>query len=183
MIEQVGLVGFQPQIAHVYNGDRSATLRLSLVHAFHVYARPAPRRARGSCNQEYRRERALCICGLVCRTWLTLTRPILFQRISLRVGTRGRANAHAFAILFRRRDRATFLPFVKEIEIVGQHLWTHSVLPRLVCYLPGFRTLRLPEGYYRPRQYLRHLKIFAILWYLPPMVLSVYSMHSRHWNM
>ncbi|KAJ6589406.1 hypothetical protein B0H19DRAFT_236736 [Mycena capillaripes] len=103
-------------------------------------------------NIDVEDKRTMGICSLVCRIWLALTRPILFRCIILRVtphfGQYAKfANAHAFSILFRRRDRTTFLPFVKEIEIVGQHPWTDTVLPRLVRHLPGVKTLRLRDGY------------------------------------
>ncbi|KAJ6463618.1 hypothetical protein C8R47DRAFT_80892 [Mycena vitilis] len=84
----------------------------------------------------------LGICGLVSRTWLALSRPILFRCISLQLAF-GQSNARAFATLMRRRDRLTFLPFVQEIELAGRHPWMYTVLPRLVRYLPAFTTLRL----------------------------------------
>ncbi|KAJ6589427.1 hypothetical protein B0H19DRAFT_1103824 [Mycena capillaripes] len=143
-------------------------------------------------NIDVQDTRTLCVCGLVSRAWLALSRPILFRCISLRLdASYRRSNAHSFATLLRRPDRATFLLLVKEIELTGRHPWTHTVLPRLMRYFPAFTTLRLhdvshedasalstafahlvhlvlvfrhPHSYFPPtRDVLRLLEVFPVL--------------------
>ncbi|KAJ7176049.1 hypothetical protein C8R43DRAFT_974868 [Mycena crocata] len=91
-----------------------------------------------------RDKRGLCVCGLVCHTWLRLSRPILFRSISLHVAYM-QSNAHAYSKLFRRPERTTFKDYVEEIVLVGVHPWTRTVLPRLMHHLTAFSTLRLSE--------------------------------------
>ncbi|KAJ6589409.1 hypothetical protein B0H19DRAFT_1103785 [Mycena capillaripes] len=114
--------------------------------------------------------RTLGICGLVCHPWLALSRPILFRSLWLDVSF-GRSNAHAFSVLLRRRDRVTFLSFVKEIKLTGRHPWTHTVLPGLVSSLPAFTTLHLRGGdaatLSLPFKNLRHLVVPSTYGVLP----------------
>ncbi|KAJ7453337.1 hypothetical protein B0H11DRAFT_2201051 [Mycena galericulata] len=73
-------------------------------------------------------------CALVCRAWVPSSRRVLFYRVHVRQYT-----AHGFAKLFRRPQRLTFLPFIRELEFrsgIPQDRWMKSVLPRITKHLP-----------------------------------------------
>ncbi|KAJ7453349.1 hypothetical protein B0H11DRAFT_2201060 [Mycena galericulata] len=73
-------------------------------------------------------------CALVCRAWVPSSRRVLFYRIHVK-----RHTAHGFATLFRRPQRLTFLPFIRELEFrsgIPLDRWMNSVLPRITKHLP-----------------------------------------------
>ncbi|KAK7042148.1 hypothetical protein R3P38DRAFT_2611211 [Favolaschia claudopus] len=73
-------------------------------------------------------------CGRVCRAWMRSSRRILFYRVHIR-----RSTAHGFAKLFRKPERLTFLPYMRELGFdfdIVEDRWMVSVLPKLVRHLP-----------------------------------------------
>ncbi|KAJ7479744.1 hypothetical protein FB451DRAFT_1449034 [Mycena latifolia] len=92
--------------------------------------------------------RTLGRCGLVCKTWLTLTRPALFSSILLRMG-----NAHGLAKLLRKPKANKFGPSVRKIILgndyygpIIRHPWMQGTLPRLIEHFTGLTTLRLSDA-------------------------------------
>ncbi|KAJ7662235.1 hypothetical protein DFH06DRAFT_1191871, partial [Mycena polygramma] len=88
-------------------------------------------------------------CALVCRAWVPSSRRVLFYRVHITQGA-----AHRFATLFRKPERLTFVPFIRELvftDSLFHHHWMKTVLPKIVqhlscpIYLLGYEN-RMPWG-------------------------------------
>jgi hypothetical protein len=74
-------------------------------------------------------------CALVCRDWVPSSRRVLFYRVHVRQYT-----AHGFAKLFKRPQRLTFLPFIRELEFrdgIAENRWMNTVFPKIAKHLPS----------------------------------------------
>ncbi|KAJ7184691.1 hypothetical protein C8R46DRAFT_1064815 [Mycena filopes] len=86
--------------------------------------------------------KAVAKCALVCRAWVPSSRRVLFYRMQIR-----KVTAHGLAKLFKRPQRLTFPPFVRELEFTGaiaEDRWMSTVFPRIAKHLlPTIHTVVL----------------------------------------
>ncbi|KAJ6566996.1 hypothetical protein B0H19DRAFT_1139098 [Mycena capillaripes] len=74
-------------------------------------------------------------CALISRGWVPASRRVLFYRVHVSQFT-----AHGFAKLFKRPERLTFLPFIRELEFrdgLVTHNWMNTVFPQIAKHLPS----------------------------------------------
>ncbi|KAJ6588049.1 hypothetical protein B0H19DRAFT_197695 [Mycena capillaripes] len=74
-------------------------------------------------------------CALISRGWVPASRRVLFYRIHVK-----RFTAHGFAKLFKRPERLTFLPFIRELEFrdgTVTHNWMNTVFPKIAKHFPS----------------------------------------------
>ncbi|KAJ7184660.1 hypothetical protein C8R46DRAFT_1186020 [Mycena filopes] len=88
--------------------------------------------------------KAVAKCALVCRAWVSSSRRVLFYRMHV-----VKLTAHGLAKLFKKPQRLTFLPFVRELEFSGdiaEDRWMSTVFPRIAKHLlPTIHTLVLAK--------------------------------------
>ncbi|KAJ7107908.1 hypothetical protein C8R44DRAFT_940904 [Mycena epipterygia] len=100
-------------------------------------------------------------CGLVSRTWLTLSRSILFSCVSIRM---------KHEKLLNNLEISTFPPFVREMNLhpdVIDEPWMKTRMPKLLHQLTALNTLRVhyvkphyPEGLLPAFSALKQLELF-----------------------
>lgn len=88
---------------------------------------------------------ALCDCGLVSRTWLALSRSILFSSIAVR---RGISPYHDR--LLEVHQGATIRPYVRSVRVCVNPTakWTINHLSNFLAQFPELSTLRLTEDWW-----------------------------------
>ncbi|KAJ6540062.1 hypothetical protein DFH09DRAFT_1175951, partial [Mycena vulgaris] len=73
-------------------------------------------------------------CGLVCREWAPSSRRVLFYRVHV-----WQLNAHALAELFKKPQRLTFLPYIRELQFhrpwTIKNRWWTTILLRIAKHL------------------------------------------------
>ncbi|KAJ7184686.1 hypothetical protein C8R46DRAFT_1343715 [Mycena filopes] len=83
-------------------------------------------------------------CALVCRAWVPSSRRVLFYRMHVK-----KLTAYGLAKLFKRPQRLTFLPFVRELEFTGgiaEDRWMSTVFPKIAKHLlPTIHTIVLAK--------------------------------------
>ncbi|KAJ7274078.1 hypothetical protein C8J57DRAFT_1314554 [Mycena rebaudengoi] len=79
--------------------------------------------------------------GLVCRDWLPSSRRLIFHTLRIT-----KPNAYRFALLFRRPERLTFLPFIRRLiftQGIADNRWMTTVLPKILPHLHSVLGLTL----------------------------------------
>jgi hypothetical protein len=80
-------------------------------------------------------------CAMVCRLWVSSSRRVLFYRIRI-----SQNSVPRLVDLFHVPHRLTFLPFVRELQVLyrrAENGSMHAVLERIAKHLPSIRTLVL----------------------------------------
>lgn len=85
-------------------------------------------------------------CGLVCRSWVSSSRRVLFYRVELHES----AGRKRFTDVLENHDYVTFWPFVRELVFatsIFEGSWIATVLPRILeSFPPSLYLLRFDIG-------------------------------------